>query len=89
MVNQTLSLLAVKLLESLGEARVQVASSVRRLEVGCCTHQGFNTGHKFLEMYEVLGSVMQCLQASMTGKSEEMNFLRSFMEFEAKHLTPS
>ena len=49
--------LPVKLLESLGEARVQLVSRVsRRLEVGCGTHQGrcFDVGHK------VLGDVL-CL----------------------------
>ena len=47
--------LPVKLLESLGEARVQLVFRVsRRLEVECDAHQGFNVGHK------VLGDVL-CL----------------------------
>ena len=42
----------------------------------------------FLAMYYVLGSVMECLEALMAGKSEEMNISTLFLEFAAKHLTP-
>jgi hypothetical protein len=39
---------------------------------------------KFLAMYYVLGTVMECLEALMAGKSEEMNVSTSFMEFRTK-----
>ena len=37
-------------------------------------------------MLEVLGRAIECLEASMAGKSEEINVSTSFMEFVAKDL---
>jgi len=79
--------LPVKLLESLGEARVQLVFRVsRRLEVGCDAHQGFNVGYKVLGDVLCLGKrdgVLGGLDL-MAGKSEEMNVSTSFMEFRTK-----
>ena len=52
---EALVLFPVKLLVILGEARVQRFPRVCRLEVGCCTHQGFNVGHKVLGDIKGLG----------------------------------
>ena len=65
-------------------------SRVRRFEVGYGTNQGFYVGHKVLgdvRGLEVLGRAIECLEASMAGKSEEINVSTSVMEFVAKHLT--
>ena len=72
----------IELLESRGEARVQLVhpSSCSRV-----LRQGFNVGHKVLgvsmEMCKVLGSAMKCLEASMAGKSEEMRVFTWFANF--------
>ena len=52
---EALVLFPVKVLVILGEARVQRFPRVCRLEVGCCTHQGFNVGHKVLGDIQGLG----------------------------------
>ena len=52
---EALVLFPVKVLVILGEARVQRFPLVCRLEVGCCTHQGFNVGHKVLGDTQGLG----------------------------------
>ena len=52
---EALVLFPVKVLVILGEARVQRFPRVCRLEVGCCTHQGFNVGHKVLGDTQGLG----------------------------------
>ena len=72
---------AVKLLVILGEARVQRFPRVCRLEVGCSVVSKLDAVHikasmlatKFLEIYKVLGRVMESLEALLVGKSEEMN----------------
>jgi len=60
--------LLVELAQSLGEARSSRPSSGSR----ALSHQGFNVATKFLEMYEFLGSTLQCLETSMAGKYVEL-----------------